>query len=130
MAFLKLYFIALVAFFPLDMLWLGWIGRSFYRQQLGPLMREQTDWLAALLFYLLFLAGIIVFVVQPSLQGEARDVLLRGAFFGLVTYATYDLVNRAVINHFSWTLVMVDMLWGVVLCTTVSWVTWYFGLKV
>ncbi len=127
MGFIKLYLIALLAFFPLDMLWLGWLGRDFYRRQLGTLMREQTDWAAAILFYLLFLAGIIIFVVQPSLGGSARDVLLRGAFFGLVTYATYDLVNRAVINNFSWTLVVVDMLWGVVLCTTVSYVAWYFG---
>ena len=127
MAFFKLYLIALLSFFPLDMLWLGWLGRDFYRRQLGPLMREQADWLAAGLFYLIFLAGIIVFVVQPSLSGSARDVLLRGAFFGMVTYAAYDLVNRAVISPFPWTLVVVDMLWGVILCSTVSFITWYFG---
>ncbi len=127
MIHLKLFAIAAVAFLSLDLLWLGVLARDHYRHHLGSLMREQTDWVAALLFYIIFLAGLVFFVVKPSLDSNGWDVLLRGAFFGLVTYSTYDLVNRAVIVNFSWTIVITDILWGVFLCAVVSWLSWYFG---
>jgi uncharacterized membrane protein len=127
MAFLKLYAFAALAFFPIDILWIGFIGNSIYKKQIGHLMAEQTDWLAAGLFYPLFLAGVVYFVVIPSLDGTATDVLLRGAFFGLITYATFELTSKAVLATWPWPVVFIDMLWGMVLCAATSWFSWYFG---
>ena len=127
MAFLKYYLFAILAFFPLDMLWLGWLARPFYQKQMGHWMAEKTDWPTAIVFYFLFLSGLVYFVVLPSIQSTGTQVLLRGAFFGLITYGTYELTNRAVLADWPYTLVIVDILWGIVLCAVVSWVSWYFG---
>ncbi len=126
-SFLRFYLIALLPFFALDLLWLGWLGRGLYRRYLGHLMREQADWAAAIPFYLLFLAGLVFFAIQPSAQGQAPMVLFRGAAFGLVTYATYELTNRAVIANWPWPIVFIDILWGMILCAVTAWVSWYFG---
>ena len=84
----------LLAFFLIDMLWLGLVARSFYQKHLGSLLTPNTNWLAAIIFYLLFIAGILIFVVVPSLpSGTIIRVALLGALFGLITYATYDLTN-------------------------------------
>ena len=127
MVFLKYYLFAILAFFPLDMIWLGWLARPFYQKHMGPWMADKTDWPTAVVFYLLFLSGLVYFVVLPVEQSTGTEVLLRGAFFGLITYGTYELTNRAVIANWPYALVIVDMLWGAVLCATVSWVSWYFG---
>jgi uncharacterized membrane protein len=123
--FLKLYGIAFVAFMAIDLVWLGLIARSFYREQLGPLMRADVNWLAAVAFYLLFVAGIVVLVVWPAIERESLvHALALGALFGLVTYAAYDLTNLATLEGFPPTMVVVDMIWGTLLCAGVSAVTW------
>jgi uncharacterized membrane protein len=72
-------------------------------------------------FYLLFVAGLLVFVVIPAVQeGSLRRALLLGGFFGLVTYATYDLTNHATVRNWPWIVTVVDMTWGTVLATSVS----------
>lgn len=127
MAFLKYYRFAILALFPLDMIWLGWLARPFYQKQMRHWMAEKTDWPTAIVFYFLFLSGLVYFVVLPSIQSTGTQVLLRGAFFGLITYGTYELTNRAVLADWPYALVIVDILWGIVLCSLVSWVSWYFG---
>ncbi|HSA94624.1 MAG TPA: DUF2177 family protein, partial [Acidobacteriota bacterium] len=91
-----LYVITLAIFFAIDMVWLGVVAKTFYRRHLGYLMAPKVGWLAALLFYLLFIAGLVVFAVRPALvAGAPLKALLLGAFLGLVSYATYDLTNQA-----------------------------------
>jgi uncharacterized membrane protein len=126
-AFFKYYLVALVAFFVLDLAWLGWIGRSIYHRHLGHLMRDEVDWSAAIPFYLIFLAGLVYFAVLPSAGESAGMALLRGAAYGLVTYATYELTNRAVLAAWPWPIVYIDILWGIVLSAAVSWASWRFG---
>ena len=93
--YLKLYVCAFVGFLAIDMVWLAVVARGFYRRQLGFLLSDQPNWWAAIAFYLLFVAGLLVFAVVPGLQaGSLRRALLLGGFFGLVTYATYDLTNH------------------------------------
>ncbi|HMQ49879.1 MAG TPA: DUF2177 family protein [Saprospiraceae bacterium] len=121
MKFVKLYLLAIPCFFLLDMLWLGWIARPFYQRQMAPWISPKTDWLAAGLFYLLFLGGLVYFVLWLKPNDSAWSVLLRGAFFGLITYATYELTNKAVIQSWPWSLVVVDILWGVFLCAVTAW---------
>ncbi len=118
------YVVALVVFLVLDLVWLTTVAAGFYADQLGPLLREPANAGAAVLFYALFVAGLVFFVVEPALRAESvRRAAVAGAFFGLVTYATWDLTNLAVIEGFPASLAPVDMAWGMVLAATVSAVT-------
>lgn len=117
----RLYLPALVVFLVLDALWLGVVARGFYREQLGELMRPDVRWGAALLFYLLFIAAVLVFVVGPALdRGSLSLAIGLGAFFGLVAYATYDLTNLAVLRGFPARVAVVDMAWGAVVTAGTS----------
>lgn len=126
----KLYLILLAAFFAIDMLWLGLVARSFYQQSLGFLMATSSNWFVAGIFYLLFTAGILFFVVVPGLQSSSlQTILLRAAFFGLITYATYDLTNLATIKDWPVLITVVDMLWGTFLSVLVSFVGFVFNKR-
>jgi uncharacterized membrane protein len=115
------YIASLVTFLAIDFAWLGWIARGFYREQMGDLMRTDVRWIPAFAFYALFVGAILVFVVLPALErGSLPRAALMGAFFGLVTYATYDLTNLAVLEGYRTQLALVDMVWGTALCTMVS----------
>lgn len=123
--FLKLYGVAVVAFFVIDMVWLGVVARSFYRVQMGHLMRANVNWAAAIAFYLVFVSGIVVLVVWPAIQRQSPGhALVLGALFGLVTYAAYDLTNLATLEGFPLKVALVDLVWGAVLCATVSVITY------
>jgi uncharacterized membrane protein len=127
--YLKVYAAALVGFLAIDMLWLGVLARSFYRNQLGFLLSEQPNWFAAVAFYLLFVVGVLVFAIAPGLQAHSfRKALLLGAFFGLVTYATYDLTNHATVKNWPWLVTVVDMTWGTVLTASVSCIGYWAGV--
>jgi uncharacterized membrane protein len=126
--YLKLYCATLVAFLALDAVWLGLVARSFYRNYLGFLLAPNTNWLAAAIFYLLFIAGILFFVVVPGLEANSlRTTLLRAALFGLITYATYDLTNLATIKDWPVLITVVDTLWGTLLSVAVSYVGFMAG---
>lgn len=121
MYYLKLYGATLVAFLAIDMIWLGFVARGFYRRQLGFLLSDQPNWWAAIVFYLLFVVGILVFAVLPSVQVESlQKAIVLGGFFGLVTYATYDLTNLATVKNWPLLVTVVDMVWGTVLAASVS----------
>jgi uncharacterized membrane protein len=126
--YFKLYLTILIAFFAIDMVWLGLVARTFYREHLGFLLAPNTKWIAAIMFYLLFILGILVFVVVPGLDDDSlRTTLLRAALFGLVTYATYDLTNLATVKDWPVLVTIVDMIWGTVLSVTVSLVSFGAG---
>jgi|SRR4051794_15121254 uncharacterized membrane protein len=114
--FLSLYVAGAIVFFPLDMLWLGVIARDVYRTQLGDLLLPQPHWGVAAGFYVLYLAGLVTFVMLPAAQnGSWLSAAAYGAAFGLVAYATYDLTNLATLRGFSMSLALTDMAWGAVL---------------
>jgi uncharacterized membrane protein len=122
------FLIALTTFFALDLLWLGVVAKGFYRTQMGHLLRPDVQWGPALLFYLIFVAALVVFVVQPAIAKQSlRHALLYGAFFGLATYAAYDLTNLALAKDFPTIVAVVDLAWGAVLSATVSAVAFKFG---
>ena len=126
--YLKVYLIALVGFLAIDFVWLAFVARAFYRKQLGFLLSDQPNWWVAVAFYLLFVAGVIIFAVAPCLQdGSLRKVLILGALFGLVTYATYDLTNHATIKNWPWIVTVVDLCWGTVLTASVSCIGYLAG---
>jgi uncharacterized membrane protein len=109
------------AMLALDLLWLGVVAKNLYARQMGALLRPDVKWVPALLFYLLYFAAVVVFVVLPAVEKKS---LMRaigfGAFFGLVAYATYDLTSLALIRDFPLTIVFIDLAWGVVLTAIAS----------
>ena len=118
---IKVYGLMIPVFFALDILWLGVVAKGFYQSRLAGLLSDSVNWTAAVLFYLLFLVGVLIFVVQPAAEQDSLvQGLLRGLFFGLITYATYDLTNLATLKHWPLSLALVDIAWGMVLCAAVG----------
>lgn len=123
------YFIALISFFALDMVWLGLISKNYYKQKLGFILSDNPNWAAAIVFYLIFIGGILFFAVNPSLK-ETRwqTAVLNGALLGALCYATYDLTNMATIAKWPIEIVIIDIIWGMVLTGSVSVIT-YFSVE-
>jgi uncharacterized membrane protein len=120
-----MYLVTLFVFFAIDMVWLGLIAKSFYQSQIGYLMKATPNWTAAIIFYLLFIVGLVVFVVAPSLAKQSwSQALLLGALFGLICYATYDLTNLATIKNWPILVTVVDLIWGTVLSASVSYISY------
>jgi uncharacterized membrane protein len=116
-----LYLVTLAVFFVIDMIWLGVVAKGFYRKYLGSMLSPKVNWAAALFFYLLFIVGLVVFVIRPALaSGEPLKALLLGAFFGLISYATYDLSNLATLKDWPVIVTVVDLVWGTTLGGLVS----------
>jgi|SRR6056297_10883 len=127
---LKLYLIALPTFFIIDMIWLGLVAKRFYQEQIGFLMKSNINWGAALAFYFLFILGLVVFVVRPAIDsGSWLKLIVLGALFGLITYATYDLTNLATLKDWPLLVTVVDLIWGMVLATSVSAITYFIATK-
>jgi uncharacterized membrane protein len=126
----KLYFITLLIFLGIDAFWLATIAPGFYQAQIGHLMADSLNLPAAGLFYLLFIAVLVFFVVEPaSRAGNIRDAFVRGALFGLVTYATYDLTNLATLRDWSLSVTVVDLAWGTILTATTAAVSVWVSKK-
>jgi len=123
--FIKLYLIALPVFFIIDMVWLVLVAKKFYNTHLGFLMRSDINWYAAVIFYLLFIGGLVAFVISPAVEKHSlMHALLYGALFGLITYATYDLTNLATLKDWPLLVTIVDLGWGMVLSASVSVITY------
>ena len=129
--FIKLYAIALPVFFAIDMVWLGLVAKNFYRDQIGVLMKDNINWTAAIVFYLLFIAGLVVFVIGPAIERNSWvHALVFGALFGFISYATYDLTNLATLKDWPLLVTIVDLAWGAVLAASVSTVTYFIARKI
>lgn len=114
--FLWTYLTTATVMLALDVVWLSVMAGRLYRPQIGSLMREGFDPVAAVMFYLLFVGGLVVFVGIPALESPTWSVpLWRGALFGLVAYATYDLTNQATLRGWSWLITGADLVWGMTL---------------
>ncbi|HCU55044.1 hypothetical protein A2574_03395 [Candidatus Shapirobacteria bacterium RIFOXYD1_FULL_38_32] len=129
--FLKLYLITLPVFFAIDMIWLGLVAKNFYAKQIGFLMKTNVNWPAAIIFYLLFIVGLVVFIITPALRQQSwQSALFFGALFGLISYATYDLTNLATINNWPLLVTVVDLIWGSVLAGSVSLISYLIATKI
>jgi uncharacterized membrane protein len=116
------YLSALLSFLLLDAVWLSLMGPRLYKPALGSLMASDVDWLAAVLFYAIYLAGLLVFAIAPALaEGAPGAALWRGAFFGLVAYATYDLTNQATLRDWPWAITVADLVWGSFVSGVSAW---------
>jgi uncharacterized membrane protein len=100
-------------FLLLDGLWLGLIASRFYKAQLGGMMADKVNFLAAGMFYLIYVIALLYFVINPAVKtGQVWQALLRGAFFGLAMYAAYDLTNLAMLKGWPVLVTVVDLVWG------------------
>ena len=128
---LGVFAVALLIFLLLDLVWLGVVAKNLYRQQLGHLLSPNVNWPAAVLFYLVFIAGVVFFVIRPALEsGNATRALTHGALFGFIAYATYDLTNHATMRDWPALVTVVDLAWGAVLTAAVAYLTWQVSTRV
>ena len=118
----KAFLLLLPILAALDLVYLGYLMRGFYDQQIGELARRDGGafaprWLAAIVVYLLIPAGIVLFV-RPRLTADSSvaAALLWGAIYGLVVYGVYDFTNRSILEKWSWQLALADLAWGMTLC--------------
>ena len=125
---LKLYLLTIPLFFVVDIIWLSYAARNFYKAQLHHLLSPEVNWPAALLFYFVYIIGILFFAVRPGLEvGSFIRTCLLGGLFGFFTYITYDLTNLATLRNWPVTVVVVDVAWGTLLCTLVGGGSYLIG---
>lgn len=115
------YLLTFIVFLMIDMLWLGVIAKNIYRKYLGNLLADRVNWTAAFIFYFIYVVGISIFAIYPSVnEGSVYNAILMGALFGFFTYATYDLTNLATLKGWPLPIVIIDIIWGSVLSAAVS----------
>lgn len=99
-----------------DFIWLGYFARAVFQPTLGPILRENIDWPAAILFYLLYAGGVVIFAVSPALANHsAGKAFLYGLLFGFFAYMTYDVTNYATLSAWTIRLAIMDVAWGTVI---------------
>lgn len=126
--FTKLYLIALTVFLIIDILWLTVIAKNLYQNQIGTLMKDNINYISAIIFYLLFIIGLVVFVISPAVENESwTHALIYGALFGLITYATYDLTNLATLKDWPINVTIIDLIWGMTISSAVSVITYFIA---
>jgi uncharacterized membrane protein len=120
------YALTFVVFFIVDMAWLGFIAKDLYKKYLGSLLSEQVNWTAAVVFYLLFIVGVFIFAIMPSVEkNSVASAVILGVLFGFFTYATYDLTNLATLKGWHINIAIIDIIWGSVLTGIVSTAGFY-----
>jgi uncharacterized membrane protein len=120
------YLLTTVVFFIIDMLWLGFIAKDFYSRHLVNFLSPHVNWVAAIVFYLLFIVGIFIFAILPAIDKQSwSHALIYGGLFGFFAYATYDLTNLATLSNWPMKVVIIDIIWGFVLTASVS-ISGYF----
>ncbi len=123
-----LYLATTVAFFAIDFVWLSTMTSRVYQPRLGHLLATQPRLGVAAGFYLLYVLGVVALAVVPGLkEGAALGALWRGALFGLVAYATYDLTNLATLRDWPVDITLIDLVWGTVLTGAVATIGYYAG---
>lgn len=111
-----LYLCTALVMWPLDLLWLGVVARTVYRREIGGLLLDRPEIVPAVLFYLVYVVGVVVFAVRPAVQsGEVTTAVVYGALFGFMAYATYDLTNLATLRGYTLTIASIDLAWGTIL---------------
>lgn len=118
-----------LTFAVIDAVWLTTMVNRLYRPVIGPIMAVKPDMTAAVIFYLISIAGTVFLAIDPALrEGSWTRALLNGAVLGFIAYATYDLTNQATLNVWSWKLTITDIIWGTTL-TGLSATGGYFAAR-
>ena len=127
--FLKVYLITFVVFMVIEGIWLAVVAKDFYKKEIGYIMSKSPKILPTLIFSLVFVFGLVFFVINPALAKDSWSyALLAGSILGLVSYSTYDLTNHAALEGWPLKVTIVDLLWGLSMSAMVSTIT-FFILK-
>lgn len=130
MKILLVFIITMVIFAAIDLIWLGYLAKNLYQQKIGFLMADKINWIAALIFYIIYISGILYFVIFPSLEtGEWQTALLKGTILGVLCYGTYDLTNMATLKNWPYEIVIIDILWGAFLTGLTSTLSYIIAQK-
>ena len=127
---IKLYLTTLFYFLIIDTIGIQTFVVRIYSKNLPDNLKINLDITSAIIFYLIFVLGLVYFVVSPFKNASLTSVIIPASMYGLATYATYALTVKAVFNVFNWTIVVSDIAWGMVLCTAISLLTVYTISKV
>lgn len=128
MRFLIIYLITFAVFIVIDLIWLGFIAKNLYQEHIGFIMSKKPNWVAAIVFYLIFIFGLVYFVINPALDsGNFSEALLRGMLFGFITYSTYDLTNLATLEGWPIKITIIDLIWGTSLGGLVSSISYWLA---
>ncbi|MCP1199323.1 DUF2177 family protein [Notoacmeibacter sp. MSK16QG-6] len=123
-----LYLIALVIFFTIDFVWLGFVAKNFYAERMGAIMRDSPKLSVAALFYAVYVIGLIYFAVWPAFNGGGwTQAALNGAFFGFFAYLTYDATSYSVVEGFDPVVAVVDTVWGTIITGFTAATTVWIG---
>ena len=126
----KIYLLTLIVFLGIDSIWLTQISPKIYHHYIGWLLKDNFNMAAGLSFYLLFIAGLVYLVLIPALKNKSiKQAVLGGAILGLVSYATYDLTNLAVVKNWPAAISFIDMLWGTTLTAVTALVSFKLSKK-
>lgn len=110
---IRRYVITFFLFLLIDMIWLLLVAPKLYQSQIGHLMAEKVNFVAAGIFYLLYIVALLVFVINPSVAGQdVVKAIFLGALLGLVMYGTYDLTNLATLKEWPIKITVIDLIWG------------------
>lgn len=121
------YLLTVPVFFAIDMVWLGLVANKFYQKQIGSMLKETPNWTAAIIFYLIYIVGIVVFAVLPNVDKGPLRAAIMGGLFGFIAYATYDLTNLATMKNWPLTITIVDLIWGSALTATVALASYFIA---
>lgn len=121
MDFVGHFLLVAIIFVVIDSVWISVVANKFYKQQIGGLLKPKPDFVAAGIFYALYVSGIVFFALDPALQDESLTTAIgRGALLGLLMYATYDLTNQSVLKNWPYKMTVVDMAWGTFVTAAVT----------
>lgn len=124
MVYIRNFVITFIVFMTIDLIWLGVVAKNLYNKYLGYIMTKNINWMAAIIFYMIFVIGMLLFVIQPALAKDSvQYLILYGMAYGFITYATYDLTNLATLKDWPLEITIIDLIWG----TTLSTLTSYFS---
>ncbi len=122
MKLLRAYVVVLVVFAVVDAVWLSLVAAPMFQATLGDMLRATPNIGAIVAFYLIYPAGVLALAVLPAVEKRSlRDALIKGAILGFVAYATFDLTAHAVLNRWTWAIVLPDMAWGTVVTAIAAW---------
>jgi len=118
------FLVVAAAFAVIDAIWLKTMN-PFYRGQIGELLADRPNLGYAVVFYVIYIAGIVFFALRPALDGGSwLSAVGYGAGLGAFAYATYDLTNAATLKTWPLQLIVVDILWGAVLTALATLAGW------
>ena len=127
MIYIKNFLITFVVFMTIDLIWLGVVAKKLYNKYLGYIMAKNINWIAAIVFYIIFIVGLLMFVIYPALEKNSiQYLILYGMAYGFITYSTYDLTNLATLKDWPIQITIIDLIWG----TTLSTLTSFFSYMI